>query len=147
MQNNTLSQLQYHLFIISHTVVTKQGTMLPKLIERVTSNPIRCNWRLIEGSSEVTTTVFRHYCLLTPLDTLIARVFCRWLILAWILQSINDNCLQASGFRLQASGLQAFAQPSDKPYGQCLHWSIFHCTSILNLGHIATLALETNRIE
>lgn len=105
--------------------------MLAKLIERVTSNPIRCNWRLIEGPSEVTTTVFRHYCLLTPLDTLVARVFCRWLILAWILQSINENCFHA------------FAQPSDQPYGQCLHWSVsFPLFEYTELRSTATLALE-----
>lgn len=120
-QNNTPSQLEYHLFIISHTVATKQGTMLPKLIERVTSNPIRCNWRPIEGPSEVTTTVFRHYCLLTPLDTLIVHVFCRSLILARILESINDNCFQA------------FAQPSDQPR-VCIGPVIFYSSSLPNLG-------------
>lgn len=136
MQNNRPSQLQYHLFIILHIVVTKQWTMLAKLIERVTSNPIRCNWRLIEGSSELTTSAFRHYCLLTPLDTFIVRVFCRWLILAWILQSINDNCFQA------------FAQPSDQSYGQSLHWSVyFSLFQYTKLRSTATLVLETDFLK
>lgn len=89
VRNSRASELKHHLFIILQTVVTEQGTLLAKLIERVTSNPIRCNWTLIGGPSEITTAVFSRYHLLAQLNTLILHARCHWLILAGVLQPVN----------------------------------------------------------